>query len=131
MVLWAAGLWAGQLNWTQVIASAAAGVILWGLYFALGFWAFSKGLHANLLGISLTLAVPLATGFAVREGWTLAAGLLPPGSVYVPLASAWGWTWAIGAIVAAGAALFLARWSVFRCDDHLRQWYAVNQGAKC
>ena len=34
----------------QVLAAVSAATLLWGLYFALGFWAFSRGLQANGLG---------------------------------------------------------------------------------
>src|SRR5204862_3896416 len=49
LVLWGAAVWAGQATGAQVLASIACGVILWGLYFAVGFWAFSRGIQANVL----------------------------------------------------------------------------------
>ena len=82
VVLWTAGLCAGQLTSLQVLAGAASGVILWGLYFALGFWAFSKGMQANWLALSLTLVVPLGTYLAVKAGWPFCAAAKLPGSVY-------------------------------------------------
>ncbi len=128
LVLWGAGLLAGQLSWTQVFFSVAAGVILWGLYFALGFWAFSKGMQAASLGLVLTLGLPLVTFLLVKNGWPLLAALLPPGSVYLHLSAASTWSWNIGPIMCGTVALLLARWSLARCEGHLRHWYEVNQG---
>ena len=130
LLLWGAGLLAGQVTLIQVLASAASGVILWGLYFALGFWAFSKGMQANLLGLGLTLVVPLGTYLLAKEGWTFLTGLLPPGGVYLPATAAFGWSGLIGPILGAAAAVLVGRWSLSRCDNQLRRWYAVHQGAR-
>jgi hypothetical protein len=128
LLLWGAGLLAGQLSWTQLFANVAAGVILWGLYFTLGFWAFSKGMQATSLGLGLTLGLPLVTFLLVKNGWHLEAALLPPGSVYLPLTAASTWTWSIGPILCGTVALLLARWSLARCEGQLRRWYELNQG---
>src|SRR5205823_443481 len=55
VVLWTAACWTGRMTSSQVLLSAAAGVILWGLYFAVGFCAFIRGMQANTLGLFLTL----------------------------------------------------------------------------
>src|SRR5262249_16167447 len=60
-LLWLVGWITGQMTLAQTLLAASAGVLLWGLYFALGFWAFSRGIQANRLGVSMTLLVPLAT----------------------------------------------------------------------
>ncbi len=126
LLLWGAALLAGQASWLQVLGSVAAGVILWGLYFALGFWAFSRGLHANLLGLVLTLGVPLGTFLLVRAGWTFLTGLLPPGSVYLPTTAAPGWGWMLGPIVGAATMLLVARFSLVQCEARLRSWYDLH-----
>jgi hypothetical protein len=129
LILWGAALFAGQASWAQVLASAAGGVILWGLYFALGFWAFAKGMQANLLGLGLTLALPVGTFLLARQGWTFLAGLLPPGSVFLPTKTAFAWGWMFGPVLGAVAALLAARWSLARCEGQLRRWYESHQGA--
>ena len=50
-----------------ILAALAAGVLLWCLYFALGFRAFSRGMQANGLGLVLTLVLPLVAGLAERK----------------------------------------------------------------
>src|SRR5262249_17351404 len=47
VILWLAACWAGQLTCLQAVAAAATGVLLWGLYFTLGFRAFARGFQAN------------------------------------------------------------------------------------
>ncbi len=128
LMLWGAALLAGQLSWTQVFASVAAGVILWCLYFTLGFWAFSKGMQAASLGLVLTLGLPLVTFLLVKNGWYLLAALLPPGSIYLHLTAAPTWSWSLGPIMCGTVALLLARWSLAHCEGQLRRWYELNQG---
>src|SRR5262249_38089996 len=96
VVLWAAAVAAGQVSVGQLLAATAAGVILWGLYFALGFRAFSRGLQANGLGLLLTVGLPaLAYGF-YRVGCPSLAALVPPGSVYGPGTRPPSLTWVFG-----------------------------------
>ncbi len=128
LMLWGAGLIADQFTWAQVFASMAAGVILWGLYFVLGFWAFSRGMQANSLGLGLTLGLPLVTFILVKNGCFFLAGLLPPGSISLPLTGTTPGTWMVGPLVCGTVALLLARWSLPRCEGQLRQWYSLNQG---
>src|SRR5205807_1952973 len=64
------------------IAGLTAGLVLWGLYFAIGFWAFSRGLQANSLGALLTIALPLAAVGLAKSGQTSLMLLTPPGCVY-------------------------------------------------
>jgi hypothetical protein len=129
LLLWGSGLAAGRLNLFEVAAGIAAGVVLWGLHFTLGFRAFSRGMQANGLGSLLTLGLPLVTVGMAKAGWTELAALLPPGSVYY--ASAGGPSlWAVGAILAGAATLCIARRALSRCDGELRSWYDRNHGSK-
>src|SRR5262249_40027323 len=59
LLLWLAALLAGRISPLQMLAALAAGVVLWGLYFSLGFRAFARGVQANTLGLLLTLGLPL------------------------------------------------------------------------
>ena len=81
-ILWIAALISGQARLVQVVAALAAGVLLWCLYFALGFRAFSRGVQANALGMFLTLGLPLAVYGCEHSQHPILAGLLPPGSLH-------------------------------------------------
>ncbi|MBI3407805.1 MAG: hypothetical protein HY040_05550 [Planctomycetes bacterium] len=129
LVLWASACWAQKMTLSQVLLSLAAGVILWGLYFAVGFRAFASGMQANALGMSLTLGLPLATAFLASGGWTFAAAMLPPGSVYFPGQANWEWPWIVGSLVAGGLTLVIARHSLVQCESQLRRWYDRNHVA--
>ncbi|MCS6852121.1 MAG: hypothetical protein NZ700_13245, partial [Gemmataceae bacterium] len=108
----------------------AVATILWGLYFALGFRAFSRGLHANGLGSLLTLGVPLLAFVLTRVGGTFWGALMPPGAVYWAAAAGPTAATALGPCLAAGAALLLARHGLQQCDRELRAWYDRHHGAK-
>src|SRR5205807_3156786 len=112
LILWLAAALAGKIDWPQALAGVAAGVVLWGLYFALGFWAFSRGIQANKLGLLLTVGLPLAAYCLVKLGWPGLSGLLPPGSVYYAATVAPPWTWSIGASAGAIFMLVMARWAM-------------------
>jgi hypothetical protein len=127
-LLWLMGWWTGVFTLGQALAAASAGVVLWGLYFALGFWSFSSGVQANTLGLTLTLLTPLATFVAFRLGFPMIATALPPGSLYFvngasPL-------WPVGPLAAGVGALIVARLSLTKCDASLRRWYDRNHGVK-
>jgi hypothetical protein len=128
--LWAAALAGGRLDPGQVARAAAAGVLLWGLYFALGFRAFARGGRANGLGMLLTVGLPLGAYALARAGCPAAAAWLPPGMVYRAGAGAVGAAWLVGPCLAAALALLVGRLSLMRCDAHLRQWYDRNHGSK-
>src|SRR5262249_14731491 len=68
VLLWLAGAVAGKIGPAQAGAALAAGVVLWGLYFTLGFRAFSRGLQANGLGLLLTVGLPLAAYGCYQAG---------------------------------------------------------------
>jgi len=129
-LLWAAALLSGRLGMIHVLAALAAGVVLWGLYFGLGFRAFARGVQANALGLLLTLGLPLLVGVAYQAGWPMLAALLPPGSVYHPGVGEPAASWLPGPLLGAAAALGLARFSLARCDRELRNWYDRHQGQK-
>jgi hypothetical protein len=114
----------------HVAAALAAGTILWGVAFAVGFRAFSKGLHANHLGMLLTVGVPALTVALYVTGWPQLAGLLPPGGVYGALAGKPDWNWLPGTALAALATLALTRTALARCDGDLRAWYGRHHGRK-
>jgi hypothetical protein len=128
LLLWGAGLVAGIMSWQQVLASVAAGVILWGLYFALGFWSFSRGMHAGALGLGLTLGLPLGTWLLVKAGWQQWMALLPPGSTYVPTQGGISLLWGLGPLLGGAAALGLARWSIAHCEQRLKRSYEMHHG---
>lgn len=130
LLLWTAALIADKATLAQVLASLSGGVILWALYFALGFRAFSRGMQANLLGLALTLGLPLATILLAQRGWHFLAGLLPPGTVYFPTAAAQSWAWMLGPLLAGLAALIIARRSLLHCDAQLRRWYDLHHGVR-
>jgi hypothetical protein len=130
VLLWLAAAAAGQITLPALAAAIAAGVILWGLYFTLGFRAFSQGLQANGLGMLLTLGLPLLAFAAHRAGWGVAALVLPPGSVYGPAAGCSFGVWGAGTFLGGIAALVLARAALARCDGELRRWYDRHHGCR-
>lgn len=130
LLLWWAGLLAGRFTLAQALASLGAALTLWGLYFALGFRAFARGLQANVLGMVLTLGLPLAVSWGHGAGHPYLAALLPPGSVYYALRSDFSWPLLTGALVWGVLALGFARQSLAECERELRRWYDANHGAK-
>jgi hypothetical protein len=130
VVLRGAALAAGRLDALQAGAALAAGVILWGLYFALGFRAFSRGMQANSLGLLLALGLPLLAFGLSQAGWPLLAALVPPGSVYHPGAAAPAVGWLPGPVLGAVACLGTARFARRRCEAELRRWYDRHHGRK-
>jgi hypothetical protein len=130
LLLWGAGLLAGRLTAMQVAGALAAGVILWGLYFVLGFRAFSRGMQASGLGSLLTLGVPGLVIALAKTGSPVVAALLPPGSIYYAGEGSLGWQWAIGPAVGGVVTLVSARRALERCDADLRRWYDGNHGSK-
>ena len=131
VILWSAAALAQRITWAQALAGVSAGVIVWGLYFAIGFRAFTRGTQANQLGIALTLLLPMITGLVSQTDWRSLAVLLPPGSMYFgSTESPNGW-WMLGPLLAGVAALWLTRSALARCDVELRRWYAQQHGARC
>ena len=128
--LWLAAWLAGRATGLQFCAGVAAGVTLWGLYFAAGFRAFARGLQAGGLGLTLTLILPLVACLTARAGWPGVAALFPPGSVFFGFAQPPGLTWALGPLCAGTLALYLAYTARMCCEDELRRWYEMHHGAK-
>jgi hypothetical protein len=129
-LLWLAAVVGGQAGLGQALVAFAAAVVLWGLYFALGFRAFSRGLQANGLGLMLTIGLPLVAIALYRAGWPALAAVLPPGSIHAPAAGAPAAAWLPGPLLAGFAALFVTRFSLARCDHELRAWYDRHHGAR-
>jgi hypothetical protein len=129
-VLWAAAVLAGHVGPLHALGAAAAGVVLWALYFAVGFRAFARGVQAGGLGLLLTLGLPLLVFALYQAGWAGVAALVPPGSVYQAGASSVGWAWLAGPCLGAAAALSLGAFARARCDRDLRRWYDLHHGLK-
>jgi hypothetical protein len=128
LLLWAAAVLGGSLSVAQGIAGMAAGVLLWGLYFALGFRAFSRGMQANTLGLGLTVGLPLCALVLQKLGWSGLAALLPPASVYYAAGGASTLAWVLGSLLMGLAALVFTRRSLACCERDLRAWYNQQQG---
>src|SRR5260370_13136272 len=99
LVLWIAAAAAGKAAIAEVAVACAAGIVLWALYFALGFRAFSRGVHANRLGLLLTLGLPLLTYGCFRGSWSELAVVLPPGRVYAPVCGVPPYQWLAGPLL--------------------------------
>jgi hypothetical protein len=130
LVLWTALLLAQRASALQILAALAAAVILWSLYFTLGFRAFSRGLQANALGLALTLGLPLLTCLLYGSNLGSLAVLVPPGSVYSPILSLDQASWLPGCLGAGLVSLALARSSKRDCVEDLRRWYDRHHGQK-
>ncbi len=130
LLLWASAVVAGQTTPWQALAAAAGGVLLWGLYFTLGFRAFARGAQANGLGVLLTVGLPLTAYALFRLHWPALAALTPPGCVYGACVGAAPPAGLVGAVGIAALALLVARQSQARADRDLRDWYARSHGQK-
>ena len=109
ILLWLAAAFAERITWIQGLAGISAGAILWGFYFTLGFRAFSRGTQANLLGIFLTLVLPIVTGLLAQSDWRTLAVLLPPGGVYFGSTESPNLWWMIGPLSAGVITLLFAQ----------------------
>jgi hypothetical protein len=127
---WEAAWAAGRTRALQMLAALAAGVILWGLSFALSFRAFSRGHQANGLGMVLTLGFPLLTVALYRAGWPALAALLPPGSVYQAAAGMPSTGWMLGPLLAGLLTLVVARMALAHGDADMRRWYDLHHGQR-
>jgi hypothetical protein len=130
LVLWTALILAGRAEPIQVLAAVASGVVLWGLYFALGFRAFARGMQANSLGMMLTLGLPLIACVLFHFDLGLVAALLPPGSVYYPTTSLDHAGWLPGPMVTGALALGLGWRTQRHCLGDLHRWYDLHHGKK-
>ncbi len=128
VLLLTAALLAGRLTPAEFLAAACAGVILWGLYFVVGFRAFASGLQANTLGLALTLGLPALAVLLYRAGLPALGALVPPASVYQPGVGGVTAAWLAGPVLAAAFTLALARSSLARCEEDLRRSYDRHHG---
>lgn len=130
ILLWGAAVGGGKMTAAQAGLAFSAGVLLWLLYFSLGFRAFSRGVQANNLGMLLTVGLPLvAIAFFFLKLPALAA-LTPPGMVYLAAVSNNVFIALPGILLAALLILRIHRHSLLRCLDELRLWYEKYHGKK-
>jgi hypothetical protein len=130
LLLWGAALFGGRIPLPQVIAALATAVLLWALYFALGFRAFSRGLQANGLGTLLTVGLPLLAFGLAHLDWPTTSTLLPPGAVYRAAAEPASFAWLAAPVLIAALTLTVARRALRHCDADLRDWYDRHHGHK-
>jgi hypothetical protein len=130
LLLWGAAVIGGRMEPMQMLAAIASGTLLWGLYFALGFRAFTRGTQANGLGLLLTVGLPLIAFGLARAGWNGWAALLPPGATYQASIGPATEAWVIGMGLAGGVAVLVTRRALLHCDAALRAWYGLHHGAK-
>jgi hypothetical protein len=130
LLLWGAAAIAGRASVPQVCVALASAALLWSLYFALGFRAFSRGMQANGLGMLLTVGLPLAAYAVTRLGAPFVAHLTPPGMVFSANARPNSILWLLGPVLLAVLALVVSRRSLRRCDAQLRRWYEQHHGQK-
>jgi hypothetical protein len=127
VLLFAAATLAGRLMVLQALAATATAVLLWGLYFALGFRAFSRGVEAKRLGLGLTLGLPILTLVFSYLGWPLAAALLPPGGVCYAAARSLTLGWFAGTFLCGVTALIVSRKARQDCAEELRHWCETHR----
>ncbi|HLW64228.1 MAG TPA: hypothetical protein VKS79_02840, partial [Gemmataceae bacterium] len=108
----------------------AAGVLLWTFSFAVGFRAFSRGMHANGLGSFLTLGLPVIAGVLIQLRAPVLSALVPPGAVYLAQTGEPSWLWLPGPLLTGLTTLAIARSARSRCVRELRRWFDRNQGGK-
>lgn len=130
IILWLATGIAGRATPLQIVMAITASAVLWGFSFAVGFRAFSRGVHANGLGSLLTLGFPILTGAFVALKIPLLASLLPPGAVYQALATRPSVAWLPGPILLTILTLVIAVSARRHCVRELRAWFDGNQGRK-
>jgi hypothetical protein len=130
LLLWLAALLGGRLTGAAALAAVAAGVMLWSLYFALGFRGFARGAQTNGLGLLLTVGLPLAAWALAKAGWATVADWTPPGMVYRAGTGCWAPLWLVGPVLVAGCTLLISRRALAECDASLRRWYDQNHGSK-
>lgn len=128
VLLWLAAFVSGQAPLNHVMMAAASGVLLWSLYFALGFWSFARGRQASGLGMTLTIGLPLLGVLAVRFLGASAAAWLPPGNVWLALRMGPAPIVVCGSVVIGIAALVIGRSAHSACDRDLRVWYERHHG---
>lgn len=130
LVLWLAGAVGGRLAPEQAVVAAAAGVLMWLMFFALGFRAFASGMQAGNLGILLTAGLPLLATALFNTGQGALAGLTPPGCVYLAAVSPDPWFWLPGIVLMSMVTVRVHRRAVASCLRELQRWYERFHGKK-
>jgi hypothetical protein len=130
LVLWGAAVLGGKLALAGALLAAAGGLLMWLLYFSLGFRAFVRGVQAGNLGMVLTVGVPLLTILLLRAGWPGLAALTPPGAVYLAAISESPLFCLPGLFLAAVLSLWIHRVALSRCLEELKHWYETYHGRK-
>jgi hypothetical protein len=125
--LWLAAVGAGIVAPLDGIAALAAGILLWWLYFAIGFRAFARGLEANRMGLILTIGLPALVFALTRMSFSVVAACLPPGAVYYA-ARGNSPGWLLGILISGVSALAIAKHALRTCERELRQWYEMHHG---
>ncbi len=128
LLLWTAAAWTRPLGFVSALLGVLTGVLLWNVYFALGFRGFARGVRATSMGIGLTVGLPAAVFLLQQLGGPHLAGFLPPGTLYYSSASAPMWAWLPGAMAAALVALYVTRKTLATCEEELRGWYEQHHG---
>ena len=129
LLLWTAAAIAQPQALLPYVDALAAGIILWVLYFALGFRAFTRGSSGGNLGLLLTIGLPVLAYALFRQGGSGASALIPPGAVYV--AGSGGdnsLALLLGSTLATVIALLVSRRAIARCKPSLAAWYELNHG---
>jgi hypothetical protein len=130
LLLWIAATVGGQMTVAQMLLAVNAAVLMWLMYFALGFRAFTSGMQASNLGLVLTAGLPLATVVLFRTGLTWLAALTPPGCVYLAGKAPDPLPCLPGIALMAALTLHVHRQAVSRCLQELRRWYEQFHGQK-
>ena len=128
LLLWTATAIAHPAELLPCVAALAAGVILWVLYFALGFRSFTYGSSGGNLGLLLTIGLPILAYALQRQPGSRFTALIPPGAVYAAGSGGQMLTLAVGALGASLVALIVARRAIVRCKGNLAAWYETHHG---
>jgi hypothetical protein len=124
------GVAGGRMDLGQFAATVAAALLLWSLYFALGFRGFARGRQAGGLGLLLTVGLPLLVLGLRSLGWDRLAAILPPGALHAAGTTSPSPALLIGPLLAALIALVITRQTLASCDADLRVWYDRHSGRK-
>lgn len=128
ILLWLSAAIGGQLSVPEICSAIAAAMILWFLYFTMGFRAFTTGLQANGLGMLLTTLIPLASIVLFYAGYPALAAMTPPGSVYSASTGISILVSAMALTLFAVVTLIVRRKSLANCERELRLWYEKYHG---
>jgi hypothetical protein len=126
-ILFMSGVLAGIMTPLQGLAAIAGGGLLWALYFAVGFRAFTRGMEANRMGLILTIGLPLAAFILTKIGGSFFSACLPPGAVFYA-AKGESNAWLFGMVLSGALALIVGRRALHSCDRQLRLWYEQHHG---